>query len=111
MDKLILSKEVVDLESKHTRMKYEDHYEQCREEDPVFSDIMDAFQNSLAEHQKDYFGGIVVENHAGENRHYINLEKATEILNKAMLTVYYLMQTQSEINEIEPGAKSKGKKS
>lgn len=110
MEKLVLSKEVVDLEASNTRFNYEKHYEECRNNDSIFSDVMDAFQNNLAENQKDYFGGIVVENHAGESRHYINLEKATEILNKAMLTTYYLMQTQAEINEIDPGAKNTRKK-
>jgi hypothetical protein len=111
MTKLVLSPEVVDLESRETKLSYENHYEESRELDPVFADVMDSFQDQLAASHKDYFGGILVRNHAEEERLYINLEKATEVLNKAMLTVYYLLQTQAEINEIEPGAKSKGKKS
>lgn len=109
MTKLVLSPEVVNLEAKETKLKYEDHYKESRELDPIFSDVMDNFQDQLAANKKDYFGSIIVRNHAEEERLYINLEKATEVLNKAMLTIYYLMQVQAEINEINPGTKDKRK--
>jgi hypothetical protein len=110
MKKLVLSKEVVDLESGNTKLDFVQHYKETCESDPVFSEILDYFQDMLAEQAKDYFGQLQLVVERGDIE-YIRVEKATDVLNKAMLNLYYLMQVQAEINEIEPksGKKAEGK--
>jgi len=86
MKKLVLSKEILDLENSNTRLNYEDHYKETCENDECFSNVLDFFQAKLAGNSN--------------GNDMITLAKATEFLNKGMLTIYYLMQVQSEINEI-----------
>lgn len=96
-----LSKEVVELESQETRMNFDEHYRQVMENDPAFASVLDTFQDMMAEKCKNYYGTIAVTNHAGEESQFISVANATEVLNKAALSIYYLMGVQAEIDETE----------
>ena len=113
MKKLVLSQEVMDLESSNTRLNFEEHYKQAREDDACLTEIMDYFQNELVEATYNCLGTVsltipaVSENEHSKEVPMIRIDKATDVLIKAMLNLYYLMQVQAEINEIEPGKKNK----